>query len=299
MELDLRQVEHQGYLSGPRRVYRLQQQRHYSTRSSRQESTISDQNTPWSFITGSEATTSSAKGGHSPDRALEPTESSVCPPLHPLEDNITPAINYFTCITTTKAPTAATTTPAPTLQTENNSTHRKPSIILSPAPLSSSPVADEHTPLLPSPIASMKSGASSFSSIQCRCSSTNQPGSSAYQGCGHCAYQKQSMLSPSSSFDPLIHTASSSPLHRSMHWIQPHIATTLEWFRAKRSGKQQQACHDYVSITIPDNDWAANPMDGRWEEALVVAKRPIPLTLLCGAGSFVVAYVLYLLVSFL
>jgi hypothetical protein len=86
-----------------------------------------------------------------------------------------------------------------------------------------------------------------------------------------------------------------------MSWIQPHLASALEWFGSKTSGKQQQqqSCHDFVTITIPDDTCAADPTDRRWEEALVVAKRPIPLTLLCGVGSFVVAYILYLLVSFL
>ncbi|ORZ19748.1 hypothetical protein BCR42DRAFT_410428 [Absidia repens] len=92
-----------------------------------------------------------------------------------------------------------------------------------------------------------------------------------------------------------------------MHWIQPHLSA-LAWFRntKEKKGLGQQQDRYHTSIDMPSGD---NPMetsttshlyddnDTTWEETMVMAKRPVPLTLLCGVVSFIVAYILYVVVT--
>lgn len=328
MDLDLQRAENQGYLSGLRRVYHHQHHRQHSNKSSSQDS-ASDQATPWSF-TNTTLTVSSTKGSSSPNQSEtrattpEPMEAACTDapqppmllPLHPFEHERNPTINYFTCTTNTTN----------TLSSKENLGHisRKPSILLSPAPVtpaqsspssslalspSSTPIPDERTPLLPS-----SNGSTKGIPVQCNCDvKSNKPTSSTstLQDCHHGhnsiapSYQKH--VSSSSTF--FSSNKCSQQLYKIVDWIQPHLSA-IPWFRSsKEKGLDQQHQPDdyHISIDIPNNQIDTSPstttlpaetyhLYDTWDNTMVMARRPIPLTLLCGLGSFIVACILYLVV---
>ncbi|CAO3596691.1 unnamed protein product [Absidia cylindrospora] len=307
MDLDLQRMDTQGYLSGLRRVYHhLQHQRQHSNKSSSQDS-ASDPTTPWSF-TNTTLTVSSTKGSSSPNHSetrattpepmdtsfAETSQEHTLPLLHPLGHESNPTINYFACTTSTDAPSSST-----------DSRNQKPYILLSPAPVtsprspsldsspSSAPVPNERTPLLPS---------------LNDCDIRHEPTSSTsnlkdvdhqqqhYNESILPSYQKQiSSSSSSSSSSNNNKNKISRQMYKIVNWI-----SALAWPRKK--GLDQQDDNYHTSIDIPSNDTmetstATHLYDTPWEDTMVMAKRPVPLTLLCGVVSFIVAYILYVVVT--
>ncbi|KAI8083044.1 VTC domain-containing protein [Halteromyces radiatus] len=310
LKWDLRRTDNQGYLSGMGRTYHQdhhhhRQRRQRSNKSSSQDSTNDATTAPWSFCNTTLTASSSKSGKNIPDRnnirasTPEPmsTTNTSIESTKEQQQRSSPSDHYKKDIE--NGLTSSTTSSRQSMDFHNDendsSTNIKLTIQLSSPRYSPS----ERTPLLE--ITSRTSLKDDYCCLDQGVTSTKLQ-SDNYPTRLPPTSQDKGIYSSSYSSSRILRMIFKIWLHLTTLFDQPdHFGMNGFNNEQEIDYDHQQHQHNHLVINVlPESEVDNNDRkrtSNLMTHTIATMKRPIPLTMLCGIGSFMVAFVLYLLVD--